>query len=197
MKNLLHAFRPLAIDMLSTIVFLIVLAVAHNVVLATGIAIGVGIGQILFMLARKTPVSMMQWASLALVVVLGGATLLTNDARFIMAKPTIVYTAIGCVMLVPGWLGRYLPPIAQGATPRGAVLIAGYAWAALMFATAAANLLLVLYASQELWIAFMAIFPTASKLVAFAITYVWLRSTTIRAVRAREAEAAAAGQATV
>ena len=36
-----------------------------------------------------------QWISLGLVLVFGGATLLTHNARFMMFKPSIVYLLIG------------------------------------------------------------------------------------------------------
>ena len=48
----------------------------------------------------------MQWMSLGLVVVLGGATMLTQSPRFMMIKPTIVHFAVAAVMLRPGWMIR-------------------------------------------------------------------------------------------
>jgi Intracellular septation protein A len=45
------------------------------------------------------------------VVVLGGATMLTQSPRFIMVKPTIVHFAVAAVMLRRGWMLRYLPEI--------------------------------------------------------------------------------------
>ena len=53
----------------------------------------------------------MAYASLALVIVLGSATLLTNDPRFVLAKPAIAHFAIGTIMLKRGWMLRYMPPI--------------------------------------------------------------------------------------
>ncbi|MFX8453456.1 septation protein IspZ, partial [Acinetobacter baumannii] len=76
------------------------------------------------------------WASLGLVVVLGGATLLTHDPRFVLAKPAIGHFAIGLIMLKRGWLLRYLPPIVTENIPEY-VTLAGYAWAGLMFVLAA------------------------------------------------------------
>ena len=74
----------------------------------------------------------MTWASLALVIVLGSATLLTHDPRFVLAKPAIGHFAIGAIMLKRGWMLRYLPPIVTETIPEY-VTFAGYAWAALMF----------------------------------------------------------------
>ncbi len=59
----------------------------------------------------------MTYASLALVVVLGGATLLTKDPRFVLAKPSIGHFAIGAIMLRKGWMLRYLPPIVSETIP--------------------------------------------------------------------------------
>ncbi len=187
MKTLLLAFRPLAVDFLATIIFVATLAFTHNLMLATAVAIGVGVLQIIVQLVRKQRVMFLQWAALGLVIVLGGAGLITNDPRFLMFKPTIIYTVIGASMLQPAWLSRYMPPISRGRTPHSAVLIAGYGWAALMFVTAIANALFALYTSTATWAAFLAIFPTISKLIAFAITYVGMRWATLRAVRAAAA----------
>ena len=59
----------------------------------------------------------MTYASLALVIVLGSATLLTNDPRFVLAKPSIAHFAIGAIMLKRGWMLRYMPPIVTETIP--------------------------------------------------------------------------------
>ena len=64
------------------------------------------------MMWRKHPVDTMQWLSIGLVVVSGIATLLTADPRFVMLKPSVIYCIVGAYMLKPGWMTRYLPPIA-------------------------------------------------------------------------------------
>ena len=43
--------------------------------------------------------------SLVLVLVLGGATLLTEDKRFFLWKPTVVYWAFALVFLASEWIG--------------------------------------------------------------------------------------------
>jgi intracellular septation protein len=47
--------------------------------------------------ARKRPMGTMQWMSLFLVVSFGGITLLTNDPRFVMIKPSLIYKVVGVV----------------------------------------------------------------------------------------------------
>src|SRR5205085_7338142 len=115
------------------------------------------------------------WASLALVLVFGTASLFLHDIRFLMAKPTVIYLIIASVMLKPGWMLRYMPPIAAGHGEKAMVAF-GYVWAGLMVLTAAANLFMAILHPQ-LWPAFMAVFPMASKIVLFAIQFATIRHT--------------------
>src|ERR1700686_2351160 len=125
-------FVKLGTDFLSTIVFLVLYLATDNVVLATSVAIAGAVAQVIYARVKGQPLSFMTYASLALVIVLGSATLLTNDPRFVLAKPAIGHFAIGAIMLKRGWLLRYLPPIVSETIPEY-VTGAGYAWAVLMF----------------------------------------------------------------
>jgi len=180
---LIHAGRWLVSDMLSTLAFVGLYAATDSIYLATGFGIGLGIVQITWMKLRRTPVDVLQWMSLGLVCVFGGATLLTQNPMFIMLKPTLIYTAVGVVMLRPGWMNRYMPPIALA---RGGDIIFafGYVWAGVMFTTAAANLVLALFADKHTWEWFLGVFPLASKLTLFAIQYTTTRTIIRRRLRA-------------
>jgi intracellular septation protein A len=158
---------------LSTLVFAGVMAVAKDVRIATGVAILAGLGEAAWMMARGEKVNAMQWTSLGLVIVLGSASLMTGDPRFVMFKPTIIYAAIGAAMLKRGWMTRYIPEDAQGLVD-DLTLGFGYVWAALMFATAALNLVFALE-SRAAWTAFIAVFPLASKILLFATQYLCLQ----------------------
>ena len=172
--SIVHAGKWLAADMLSTLFFAGVYAVSHNVYLATGLGIAAGVAQIGYLKARRAPIDLMQWMSLGLVVVFGSASLLTHDPRFIMLKPTLVYAAIGAVMMKRGWMARYMPPAAL-VWGRDVAEAFGYAWAGMMFLTGAANLLLVAHGDPKLWAWFIGVVPLASKLVLFAVQYVSTR----------------------
>src|SRR4029077_20467497 len=126
-------------DFLSTIVFLIIYLATDNVLLATGIAIAGAVAQVIYSRVKGKELGYMTYASLALVIVLGSATLLTHDPRFVLAKPAIGHFAIGAIMLKRGWMLRYLPPIVTETIPEH-VTFAGYAWAALMFVLAAGTI---------------------------------------------------------
>jgi len=173
MSGLFYAGKWLLLDLLSTIFFLAVFALTNNIYVATGMGIAIGVAQVAYLKLRARPIDLMQWMSLGLVIVFGGATLITHNPHFIMVKPTLIYIAIGIVMMRRGWMMRYIP---QSAMADGADLILGfgYVWAGLMFFTAAANLVLAL-GDTKLWIAFLAIFPAGSKIVLFFIQYAVMR----------------------
>src|SRR6202045_1107964 len=116
----------------------------------------------------------MTYASLALVIVIGRATLLTNDARFVLAKPSIAHFAIGAIMLKRGWMLRYLPPIVTETIPEY-VNIAGYAWAALMFALGAGVIAVASTGDLKLWAIYVSVVAVGAKVAAFAVQYVVFR----------------------
>jgi intracellular septation protein len=189
MKNLLFAAKPLALDLMSTLVFVALSALTHNVLLATGVAMAAGAARVIQLRMRGDRVNAMQWMSLGLVVVFGGATLATHDPRFMMAKPTIVYILVGAAMLERGWMLPYLPPAAREHLDDAVMIRWGYVWAGLMFLTAALNAVFALGASLAIWSVFVAIFPAASKIGLFAVQYLAIRAQAIRNARAQEAQA--------
>ena len=132
-------FARLGADFFSTILFLAIYLATDNVLLATGVAIAGAVAQVIYSRVKGKELGYMTWASLALVIVLGSATLLTHDPRFVLAKPAIGHFAIGAIMLKRGWMLRYLPPIVTQTIPEY-VTFAGYAWAALMFVLGAGTI---------------------------------------------------------
>ena len=70
-----------------------------DIFVATGVAIAATAVQIGYVLARGRKVSNMQWASLAIIGIFGGATLLLRDETFIKWKPTVLYWLAGLVFL--------------------------------------------------------------------------------------------------
>lgn len=186
MRYALTAGLFLLEDLLSTVFFMVLLGVTHDVTLATGAAIAIGVGQVALCWFRGKPVDAMQWLSLGLVVVMGGASLLTHDPRFVMVKPTVVLTAVGVVMLKKGWMNRYLPPVVTDNAP-GLGMVFGYVWAGMMFATAALNLAVAFGTDPKTWALVMSTVPLASKIALFLIQFATMRILVGRKVRATRA----------
>jgi intracellular septation protein A len=185
MMNLLRAFKPLAGDFLSTIIFIAIYEVTGNIILGTSLGIATGIAQFLWLKSRKQKIELMQWASLILVIVLGTATILTRDPRFVMLKPSIAGFAVAGVMLQRGWQMRYLPPIAKENAPEGFLVMWGYLWSAMYFVTSAVNLYIALRLGTKIWAEYNAVVLTFAPLVLFAIQYAAMRIVIGRTVRAR------------
>jgi intracellular septation protein len=70
------------------------------VLLATLVVIVATLAQIAFMLARGRKIDLMLWISLALVTVLGGATVWFHNETFIKWKPSVLYWAMGLSFLI-------------------------------------------------------------------------------------------------
>jgi len=174
-KNLFEAGKLLLLDMAATLFFLALYLLTHSVTLAVVLGMALGVALIGWQLARRKPIDTMQWMSLFLVLGAGTVTLLTDDPRFVIIKPTVIYIVVGVVMLKRGWINRYMPPIALELVPDIAIIL-GYVWSGLMFFSAALNLIAALNFSVVTWSATMSIWGITSKLVLFLIGYATMRT---------------------
>ncbi len=190
MANLMHSARLLVSDFASTILFLVVLLITRDLMLAVALGVGLGIVQIGWMTLRRQKIDTMQWLSIGLVVVSGIATMLTSDPRFVMLKPTVIYCIVGAYMLKPGWMNRYMPPIAVQMVP-DIVWMFGFVWAGLMFGSAVLNIVLALALDPISWSATMSIWGIASKVALFLFQYATMRLIGMRRGRAAAASASA------
>jgi intracellular septation protein len=192
------ALVQLLSDFLSVIAFVIVYGSTDNLWLATGTAIAVSVAQFILFKLRDQSVDAMQWLALGMVVVLGAATLITQDSRFVMVKPSIVHFAIGAVMLRRGWMMRYLPPIARDNISGSILVTSGYAWAALMFTLGALNIVVAMTLPFRVWAWFISVGAVGAKIVAFLVQYIVFRTIIRRTIIGRmQGEAAARGPATL
>ncbi len=187
MKAFLDAARLLFLDMASTLFFLVLFLLTHNTILSVGLGMALGVIQIGIQIVRRKPIHVMEWLSLFLVIAAGSATLLTNDPRFVLFKPSVIYVIVGSVMLKTGWLNRYLPEIARTVAPDVAV-ITGFVWAGLMFVSAAVNAFVALACSISTWAMIMPVYGIVSKLAVFLAGFLAIRFTVRRRLRATPAE---------
>ena len=84
-------------DLFPVILFFVAFKLA-NIYVATGVAIAATFAQIGWLWLRKRRIEPLLWASLAIVVVFGGATLLLQDETFIKWKPTVLYWLFATVL---------------------------------------------------------------------------------------------------
>jgi intracellular septation protein len=187
MKYFLQAAKLLLLDMASTLFFLLVFLLTHNTMLSVGLATALGVAQIANQFVRRKPIGTMEWLSLFLVIAAGTATLLTDDPRFVLFKPSVIYAIVGFVMLKAGWMNRYLPAVARAVSSDVAVIV-GFVWAGLMFVSAAVNAFVALAWSVSSWAVVMPVFGIVSKAAVFVFGFVAIRLTTVRRLRAMPAD---------
>ena len=70
-----------------------------DIYFATGVAIAASVLAIAYAWFVSKKVTTMQWLSLGIIVVFGGATLLFHDETFIKWKPSALYAAFGLTLL--------------------------------------------------------------------------------------------------
>jgi intracellular septation protein len=186
MKDFLAAAKLLLLDLASTLVFLILFLLTHNTILSVGLGVALGLTQIAIQFVRRIPVQTMEWLSLFLVIVAGSATILTDDPRFVLFKPSVIYVIVGVMMLKAGWMNRYLPAIARAVASDVAVIV-GFVWSGLMFVSAALNGFVALTWSVETWAIVMPVFGIVSKVAVFVSGFAAIRLTAARRIRAMPA----------
>src|SRR3569833_3204014 len=146
MGDFFRAAKYLFLDLSSTILFVVLHLLTHNTILSVVLGSALGVVQIAIQLIRRKPVHSMEWLSLFLVVAAGSATIITDDPRFVLFKPSVIYAIVGALMLNAGWMVRYLPAVAKAVSADVATVV-GYCWAGLMFLSAAVNALLAIACS--------------------------------------------------
>ena len=84
-------------DLLPVLAFFVAFQLA-GIYAATAVAIATTFVQVAWLKLRGKRVDAMLWASLAIIVVFGGATLVLKDETFIKWKPTVLYWMLGAVL---------------------------------------------------------------------------------------------------
>jgi intracellular septation protein len=172
----MERFLTFLLDFGSALLFLFLFLATGNIYLATGVGMAAALATLVWIWIRDRRIRAMQALGPAIVLVMGGATILFHDPRFVMLKPTLILGFIGAVMLKPGWLIPYLPPVASVA-PRPLIVTIGYVYAATHLMLAAANVVVARVASQQTWVILSSTVPwIVIGLVAFVSWWLVRRS---------------------
>src|ERR687892_2548091 len=94
-------------DLFPVILFFVAFKIA-DIYVATAVAIAATFVQVGWLKLRGRRVEPMLWASLAIIAVFGGATLVLQDETFIKWKPTVLYWLFGGVLALGAIFGRNL-----------------------------------------------------------------------------------------
>jgi len=131
------------------------------IMVATAVGVIATVLQIGYLLARGRKVDGMLWLSLAVIVVMGGATIYFHDENFIKWKPTILYWAFALALLVAQLgFGKNLMRKAmeeQIKLPDAVWKRVGFAWIGFMAAMGALNLFMafvIFKGNTSAWVSF-------------------------------------------
>lgn len=147
----------LLIDFFPIILFFVAFKV-WGIYTATAVAIAATIAQIVYLRVRNGRVEPMQWVSLGVIVVFGGATLLSHSDTFIKWKPTVLYWLMGAALvvgqlffrknLIRSLMGR------QMELPEAAWRTMNWSWTAFFLVMGVVNLWVAYTFSTDAWVNF-------------------------------------------
>ena len=144
-------------DLFPVILFFVAFKLA-DIYVATGVAIGASVLQVAWLKLRGKRVDPMLWASLAIIGVFGGATLLLQDETFIKWKPTVLYWLFGAVLATSALVFRRnlirSMLSEQMQLPDAVWSRLNLSWAGFFAFMGAANLYVAYNYSTDLWVNF-------------------------------------------
>lgn len=158
-------------DIFPVILFFIAFKV-KDIYFATAVAIAATFVQVAWLWLRKKRIDPMLWASLAIIVVFGGATLLLQNETFIKWKPTVLYWLFAAVLTgAEAFAGKNLMRTMLGAQielPAHVWTRLNWSWAGFFAFMGAANLFVAFNFSTDLWVSFK-LFGGVGLLILFVI----------------------------
>lgn len=161
----------LLFDFLPIILFFVAYQ-AWGIFVATGVAIAVSIALIVWMKLRGRKVDTMQWVSLGLIVVFGGATLIAHNDTFIKWKPTVLYVVMaGALWIARAFFHSNLLQTFMGkqmVLPEAVWTRLNWAWIGFFLFMAALNIYVAYNFPTDLWVKFK-LFGGIGLMVIFAI----------------------------
>jgi intracellular septation protein len=158
-------------DWLPIILFFIVYKTV-DLYWATGVAIGATLAVMLALRFKGHAIEAMQWVSLGLIVVFGGATIVLQDELFIKLKPTLLYGLFSAALVLPQLsAGVLLMQKFMGSKiemPRAAWAKLNMAWGVFFALMAFLNLWVAENFSTDTWVNFK-LFGTIGLMVVFIV----------------------------
>lgn len=149
----------------------------YGIFVAAAVAIAAAVAQIAWLWLRNRRVEKMMWVNLAIIVIFGGATLVSQDETFIKWKPTVLYWLIASVLMVSSSIFNknliqamlekqiQLPSIAWRKLNLG--------WVGFFLSMGAVNLYVAFGFSVDTWVTFKLFGATGMMLVFIMLQVVW------------------------
>lgn len=149
----------------------------YDIFIATAVAIAAAIAQIGWLWFRRRQVDKMMWINLAIIVIFGGATLISQDETFIKWKPTVLYWLIAAVLLASHVIFR--KNLMQAMLEKQMVLPLSiwnrlnWSWAGFFLTMGCVNLYVAFSFPLDTWVSFK-LFGATGLMLVFVIGQVML-----------------------
>jgi intracellular septation protein len=147
----------LLLDFFPIILFFVAFKIA-GIYVATGVAIVATIAQIAWLRYSTGKVEPMQWVSLAVIVLFGGATIVAQNDTFIKWKPTVLYwlmagsLAVGQLFFRKNLLKSLIG--SQLELPQSAWRVMNWSWVAFFGVMGVVNLWVAYHFDTDTWVNF-------------------------------------------
>ncbi|GAB3360858.1 MULTISPECIES: septation protein A [Giesbergeria] len=147
----------LLIDFFPIILFFVAFKLG-GIYVATAVAIAATVLQIAYLRFKHGKVEPMQWLSLGVIVLFGGATLLAQSETFIKWKPTVLYWLMGGALLLGQLFLRknFIKSLmgAQMELPDAVWSHLNWAWAGFFASMGVLNLWVAYTFDTDTWVSF-------------------------------------------
>ena len=147
----------LFLDFFPIILFFVAFKFA-GIYVATAVAIAATLIQIGYLHYKHGKVEPMQWISLGVIVLFGGATLISHNDTFIKWKPTVLYWIMGGALLVGQVIFKknLLKSLmgAQMELPENAWRMMNWSWTGFFAAMGVLNLWVAFHYDLDTWVNF-------------------------------------------
>lgn len=128
-----------------------------GIFVATAVAMAAQVATIAWLWWRTGKIEPMQWVSLAIIIVFGGATILAHDETFIKWKPTVLYWVLGAALLAGMLMRRNLMKSLMGEQlemPDHAWRVMNWSWIVFFALMGMLNLWVAFHFETATWVKF-------------------------------------------
>lgn len=158
LKSLVEAYMKLLFDLFPVILFFIAYKM-YDIYVATGVVIVATLVQVGYLYFRHQRVEKIHLITLALVVLLGGATLVLQDEAFIAWKPTVVNWGFALAFLISHYVMGNKPIIQRMmgqliTLPQAIWFRLSYLWIGFFVFSGLVNLWVYYHFSLDTWVNF-------------------------------------------
>lgn len=160
-----------AFEFLVVVLFFATYMISKNIILATSVALAAGLIQAAWCWFKYRKLQTMQWLSLVLIVIFGGATIVFKNAHFIMWKPTVLFWLMASALLIAEMMGKNILASTLGkeiAAPKPVWRKLTLAWVAFLVALGVLNLWVAYHFTESQWVSYK-LFGSTGLLIAFVV----------------------------